>query len=253
MLGLALVAAAAVVPPPAGARFDYQIGGAYPPAPSVEIVDRDRAEPPAPGRYGVCYVNAFQVQPGERGWWRRRHPRLLLRDRRERLVVDRAWREPLLDVGTATKRRALGEIVGRWTDGCARAGYRAVEPDNLDAWTRSRGQLSRRDAIAFARRLVVRAHARGLAVAQKNAPELAASGRAIGFDFAIAEECQRYRECDPYTAAYGPHVVEIEYPDAGGPAGLRAACAARGDRVSVLYRDREVRPPGRPGRVARWC
>ncbi len=32
-----------------------------------------------------------------------------------------------------------------------------------------------------------------------------------------------------------------------------AACRARGRQVSVLLRDRDVVPAGRPGYVSRWC
>ena len=94
-------------------------------------------------------------------------------------------------------------------------GYKAVELDNLDSWTRSGGSLSSASNMAFARLLIARAHASRLAVAQKNTAELATQGRRLGFDFAVAEECQVYGECDSYTAAYGRHVIEIEYTDDG--------------------------------------
>jgi hypothetical protein len=250
---LLAIAALAVSAPPADGVFDYQIGGAYPPAPQVRIIDRDRSAAPAQGTYNVCYVNAFQAQPGAEGApWRRRHRRLLLR-RGGRYVVDRDWGETLLDTSTAGKRRALAAIVGRWIDGCARKGFQAVEPDNLDSWTRSQGLLTRADNLALARRLIARAHARGLAIAQKNTPELGNGGRAIGFDFAIAEECQAYDECDRYTDAYGAQVYEVEYPDSGGRANFDAACAARGTTISISYRDRDVVPRGRDGYVADFC
>ena len=253
MIG-ALLAVAAVALPPVGAGFDYQLGGDYPLPAGVSVVSRDWHDGhAAPGAYNVCYINAFQAQPGSEGAsWRRRHPRLLLR-RHGRYVVDRDWGETLFDTSTAGKRRALAAIIGRWIDGCARKGFQAVEPDNLDSWTRSRGLLTRADNLAFARRLIARAHARGLAIAQKNTPELGARGRAIGFDFAIAEECQAYHECGRYTRAYGNRVYEIEYADNGGRAAFDAACAARGDRISVTYRDRNVVPRGDRGFVADFC
>ena len=81
---------------------------------------------------------------------------------------------------------------------CAEKGFDAVEYDNLDSWTRFDGTPRARDvpfgraaAIAYAESLADRAHALGLAVAQKNTPQLTrrqARGR-IGFDFAIAEQC----------------------------------------------------------------
>jgi hypothetical protein len=53
---------------PAGARVDYQLGGAYAPGPGVAGVVRDRTDDPAPGLWSACYVNAFQTQPGAGGW-----------------------------------------------------------------------------------------------------------------------------------------------------------------------------------------
>lgn len=239
-------------PPPAHGVFSYQIGGAYRPAAGVTIVDRDRSDPPAAHRYSICYVNAYQAQTAEVGWWRGRHPDLLLRDGAGRPVVDTGWREPLLDISTAAKRRALARVVGGWIDGCAAHGYRAVEPDNLDSYTRSHGLLSAADALAYARLLVRRAHADGLALAQKNAAELSARGRRAGFDFAIAEECQVYEECGSYTRIYGDRVIEIEYTDQPRAA-FTTACARRGGRISVVLRDRDVTPPDDPHHVERWC
>ena len=244
---------AAVVLPPADAAFDYQLGGPYPPDPQVGIVDRDRSERPVPGRYNVCYVNAFQTQPGETAWWRRHHPGLLLRTRSGRLVVDRAWGEVLLDTSTGRKRAAIARIVGRWIDGCRARGFQAVEPDNLDSWSRSGGRLTLAENAALARRLVRRAHAAGLAIAQKNDTAMLPRARRTGFDFAVVEECQVYAECSAYERVYGTRVYEIEYADAGGRAGFDRACAARGSRISITYRDRDLVPRGRPGYVAAYC
>jgi len=240
---------AGVQAPPGNAGFDLQLGGAYAPPAGTGVVERDRTAAPPLGAYGVCYVNAFQTQEGEIGWWRRRHPELLLRIR-GREVRDRDWPETLLDITTPAKRREIARIVGRWTDGCARRGYRAVELDNLDSWTRSRGRITRADTRATARLFVGRAHGAGLAVAQKNAAELITGRRRpLGFDFAVVEECQEFRECERYTGAYGDRVMEVEY-DATA---FRAACAARGARISVLLRDRDLVAAGRPGYVHRAC
>jgi hypothetical protein len=73
-----------------------------------------------------------------------------------------------------------------------------------------------------------------------------------GFDFAIAEECQVYSECASYTRAYGRHVIEVEYTD-NGRWYYRRACAARGNRISVILRDRDVLPRGHTGYVYRAC
>lgn len=231
---------------------DYQLGGAYPPPPSVGTVTNDRSDP-ASGTYSICYINAFQTQPGEARWWLTRHANLVLRVH-GRPVADRNWSgEYLLDVSSPARRRAVSAIVGGWIDGCARAGYDAIEPDNLDSWTRSRKEISQTDAVAYARLLVDHAHDRGLAVAQKNAAALLPRRAAVGWDFAVVEECQVYQECARFERVYGPAMIEIEYSDAGGRANFSRACRARGDRIAVVYRDRDLVPVGRPGYVFDTC
>jgi hypothetical protein len=241
--------AARVVPPPVNARFDYQIGAPYPPAPGVRVVSRDRSSAPAATLYNVCYVNAFQVQPEELGWWKDTHPDLLLREAGGGLVVDDDWNEALLDVSTPAKRAALASIVGGWIDGCARHGFQAVEPDNLDSFERSAGRLTPSDNAAFAGLLARRAHAEGLAIGQKNTTELLARRASIGFDFAVTEECGRYGECGQYASAYANRVLDIEYRVKD----FTAACRREGATLTVVLRDRDVSPPGSPRYLFRAC
>jgi len=240
--------------PPANSVFDYQIGGVYPPAAGVDIVDRDRTAAPAPGRYTICYVNAFQTQPADNPWWQAQHGSLLLTGSDGRYVEDPDWPgERLLDVSTPDRRAELAAVIGGWIADCAARGFQAVEPDNLDSFTRSGGRLSQADAVAFARLLVESAHSHGLAIGQKNSVELAGSGhRDIGFDFAVAEECAVYDECDGYLAGYGDQVYEIEYTDNGTRA-YRQACADHGDRISITLRDRDVVPAGDTGYHDEHC
>jgi hypothetical protein len=244
---------AAVRLPPAHAVFDYQIGGAYPPAAAAAIVDRDHHESPVAGRYNICYVNGFQTQPEENSWWVANHPNLLLRDGGG-YVEDPDWPgERVLDVTTPAKRAAIAGVLDGWFAECARKGFQAAEPDNLDSWTRSHHLVSQADGVAMARLLVAGAHARGLAVAQKNTPELGSAGRAaIGFDFAIAEECSVYAECAKYMAVYGPLVYEIEYTDNGVEA-FQKACSDHGGKISILLRDRDVTPVGNPAYHNQAC
>ena len=240
--------------PPAGAEADYQLSQPYTPAPGVRIVARDRTAAPAPGLYTICYVNAFQTQAEANGWWRRAHPDLLLR-RGGTEVTDPDWGEILLDISAPAKRSALLGIVGGWIDGCAEAGFDAVEADNLDTWTRSGGLLTRSHALTFAGALAARAHANGLAIAQKNAAELGAAGRTAGFDFAVAESCQEYTgadgrpECQGYADVYGGHVIVIEYDRTH----FRRACAGFGRRLSVVLRDIDLTAPGSPGHLYDSC
>ncbi|WP_036726412.1 endo alpha-1,4 polygalactosaminidase [Patulibacter minatonensis] len=235
--------------PPGNVGFDLQLGGSYAVPADAGVVERDRTSVAPAGAYGVCYVNGFQTQDSEISWWRRRHPELLLKVK-GREVRDPNWPETVLDVSTAARRKALASIVGGWIDGCARKGFRGVEFDNLDSWTRSRGRLTRSDSEAMGRLLVARAHRAGLAAGQKNAAELIRGAkRPLGFDFAVVEECQQYAECGRYTRAYGDRVFEVEYDRAR----FKAACAARGATLSVLLRDRDLVREGEPGYVRESC
>lgn len=220
-------------PPPPRAGLDYQIGGAYDPPPGVEVVVRDRGDAPAPGAYSVCYVNAFQVQPGAEDEW---DPDLLLRDADGEVVYDENWGEAVLDLRTAGKRERIAAKVGRWIDGCADRGYQAVEPDNLDTYTRFPRLLDAAHARSYAALLTERAHDRGLAVAQKNTAELAPDRARTGMDFAVAEECGEYDECAAYAAAFDDRVLVVEYT----PGGLAAACDEWSDHLSIVRRDRAV-------------
>ena len=247
--------------PPPNAGFDYQIGGDYPLPAGVSVVSRDwfRGRPAGPGAYSICYVNAFQTQANERGIdrpdERANWPHgLVLR----RLGDDPHWGgEYLIDISSAKKRRRAARWVTQMIRGCAGAGYDAVEFDNLDSWTRFNGTplaarvpFGKRQALAYARLLAGRSHALDLAVGQKNAAGItSAESDRVGFDFAIAEECGRYRECGRYQRVYGNEVVAIEYRRRD----FRSSCRAVGDRIAVVLRDRRVSTPANRGYVFDAC
>jgi len=243
LVGL-LAAAVMAVPTglPTGTDVDYQLGGAGEPAPNVGIVVRDRTDPPAAGRYNVCYVNGFQTQPNEAAFWRK-HRGLVLRDADGRPVVDEAWGEFLLDIRTAPKRKTLARVMDRWVRGCAVHGYAAVEYDNLDSYTRSEGLLTRREAVSYAALLVDAAHEHGLIAGQKNLAGF--DGTTIGYDFAVAEECGHYGECQRYVDDYGDQVLMIEYRTQD----FFDTCTAFGGTHAVELRDRDLTPGGVHG----WC
>ena len=252
--GVNAAAAEAPAPPPANAGFDYQIGGDYPLPDGTGVVSRDwfigeDAEQPV---YSICYVNAFQTQsdesgvdrPDERSNWAQS---LVLSE----LGDDPNWGgEYLVDISGAKKRRRAARWVEQMIEACERQGFEAVEYDNLDSWTRFDGTpladevpFEKGQALAYARQLARRAHALGLAVGQKNTADITpAQSRRVGFDFAIAEECARYDECDRYRRIYGDGVIEIEYRHKD----FRKACRTDGDEISVVLRDRQVSRPGSP-------
>ena len=238
---LVTMIALAVAPLPTGTDVDYQLGGDRAVPDHVGIVVRDRESSPIEGKYNVCYVNGFQTQPNEKKLWKQ-HWNLVLK-RHGKAVVDSAWGEWLLDVRTPAKRARIATIVGGWVDGCADAGYDAVEFDNLDSFTRSHRLIKRKQTIAYAELLVDTAHDAGLAAGQKNLAGF--DGTSIGYDFAVAEECGRYRECSSYTKFFGDQVLSIEYRQQD----FDWTCDHDGDDLAVVLRDRDLTPDG----VHQWC
>jgi hypothetical protein len=234
--------------PPPHAAFDYQLGGAYPPPAGVTVVSRDRNATPASGLYNICYVNGFQIQPEEASMWQAQHADLILRDSAGDPVIDAQWNEMLIDVSTPSKRTAVTAIVNGWVDGCKQAGFDAVEIDNLDSYSRSQGLLTADDAVAAMRAFADHAHADHLVIAQKNSAELVVRRAELGTDFAVAEECNHYNECDTYTAGYGNSVLVIEYAQAD----LDAGCA-NFPQLSIVLRDRNLVTPDQPGYVFGRC
>jgi hypothetical protein len=234
--------AATVTLPPTGTDWDYQLGGNRPVPGHVGVVERDRTAKPRAGAYNVCYVNGFQTQVEQKRFWRRHHWSLVLKDH-GRAVVDSVWGEWVLDLRTRAKRHALAKIIGRWTNGCAKAGFDAVEYDNLDSFSRSHHLLTRSDNKAFAALLVARGHAAGLAVAQKNWAEW--DGTSAGFDFAVAEQCAQFSECSSYVDHYGSHVLAVEYHAKA----FRRACTNWSDTIAVVRRDVNLTRKG----TRSWC
>ena len=154
----------------------------------------------------------------------------------------------LLDTRLAEKRTAIASIVGGWILGCAQNSYNAVEIDNLDSYSRSQGLLLEDQAVMTMKMLSDHAHATGLAIAQKNSSELVARKSELGTDFAVSEECNRYNECDTYTAGYGDHVIVIEYRQQDFSAGCTAF-----PNLSIVLRDLNLVTPTGSGYVYDGC
>jgi len=98
-------------------------------------------------------------------------------------------------------------------DLCARKGFDAVEPDNMNGFTNDTGfPLTAHDQLRFNRWVAHEVHKRGMSVALKNDPEQA--GKLVNrFDFAVVEQCFQFHECgrfSPFVEA-GKAVFEAEY------------------------------------------
>ncbi|PPG31734.1 endo alpha-1,4 polygalactosaminidase [Pseudoclavibacter sp. RFBB5] len=249
-----------VVLPPASGTFNYQLGESYEVEGSLDVVARDSTALPEPGAYNICYVNGFQTQPRESEEWLGERGDLLLRDAVGEPAIDPDWPdEYILDPSTAGQRDGILTVIEPIISRCADVGFDAVEIDNLDTFTRFDG-IDETGAIDLARAYVDAAHASGLAIGQKNSAELADRGRdELGFDFAVTEECSADGECGTYSAAYGEHVLQIEYLDnlpAAGAAGVISTDAVCGDpdrAPLTIIRDRDLVGVGAEGHFYRQC
>ncbi len=221
-----------------GVTWAWFLQGGRIPDVDVDIVDVDLFDTPASeirrmedaGIKTVCYFSA-----GTHEDWR--PDASWFPDE----VLGRAWDvwgERFVDI---RRLDLLGPILRARLDLCVAKGFWGVEPDNIDTFGEDTGfPLTARDAVAFARWIAEEAHARGLKVAQKNAPDLAE--QLVGwFDFAITEECLADGWCAdmaPYRAD-GKPILDAEYADRGS---LDAAICVQAEElgVSVLLADREL-------------
>ncbi|HEY9312401.1 endo alpha-1,4 polygalactosaminidase [Williamsia sp.] len=238
--------------PPTSGRFDYQLGGAYPPPSGVSVVARDVTDEPAAGLYSICYVNGFQTQPGEEERWLGTNEDLLLH-REGELVVDPDWPdEYVLDPTDPQRRERIASIIGESIDSCAELGYDAIEIDNLDSWSRF-PELDQASSIALAETYVTRAHDSGLAIGQKNSAETVVAARTeLHFDFAVVEECWVFDECDAYVDEYGPYVYDVEYTDSLDVP-FTDVCSSSGHVPLTVLRDRDLVTNEHPDYVYEHC
>ena len=109
----------------------------------------------------------------------------------------------------------LAPIMRARFDLCAQKGFDGLEPDNMDLYAEDTGfALTYQDQLAYALWLAEEAHARGLAIGVKNAPEQV-QDLVDHFDFVISEDAFFYDWADqlqPFIAA-GKPVFAAEYTD----------------------------------------
>ncbi|MGH1402656.1 MAG: endo alpha-1,4 polygalactosaminidase [Alphaproteobacteria bacterium] len=92
--------------------------------------------------------------------------------------------------------KTLAPIIGKRLDICAGKGFDGVEPDNMDSFWEDTGfDLTRQDQLSYNLWLAEQAHARGLSIGQKNAPDLAGD-LAPYFDWAMTEDCFADEWCE---------------------------------------------------------
>ncbi len=156
----------------------------------------------ARGVYVICYVDAGTWES-----WRpdaTRYPRALL-------GRPNGWPgERWLDI---RRLSTLLPILDARVRACARAGFNAVEFDNVDGYQNSTGfALSARDQLRFNESLAVMAHRFGLAAGLKNDVDQV-SVLDVLFDFGVDEQCVAYHQCGPLRGFLerGRPVYDVEY------------------------------------------
>ncbi len=232
------LAAATAIPNP-GASWDWQLSAPLDLSVKADILDIDPDSAPLSriarlkrrGVYLVCYVSI--------GTWEN-------------------WRKDK----NAFPSVVLGKAYGEWPDErfldirrldillpvmrarfarCKNLGFAAVEADNMDAYDNDSGfPLTARDTLRYVRALARMAHEMGLAMAQKNVPDL--SGQLVHvLDFAITESCIQDGWCAkmaPWRKAGRP-ILDAEYVER--PLNLKRACrdAARFG-LSLIVKTRDL-------------
>jgi hypothetical protein len=181
------------------------------------------------GRRVICYISV-----GSREDWR---PDA---DRFPEQVLGRdydGWPgEKWLDI---RRIDLLAPIMRARLDLCKAKGFDAVEPDNIQIHDNDTGfPITYSDQLAYARWLADEAHARGLAIGIKNAPDMVADSLDF-FDFAITEDCFDQGWCSqmlPFIQA-GKPVFAAEYTDTG--VDFHAACVwGRQHAFSFIQKNR---------------
>lgn len=135
----------------------------------------------------------------------------------------------------------LAPIMRARLDLCAAKGFDGIEPDNIEIHTNRTGfPITYADQLAYARWLADEAHARGLAIGLKNAPDMVADSFDF-FDFAITEDAFYYgwiEQMLPFIEA-GKAVFAAEYTDMD--VDFAAACAwGRAYNVSFILKNRTL-------------
>jgi hypothetical protein len=195
--------------PPAHLTWYWQLQGRvrieHVAASDIDGFDNGNAEVArlhALGQHVICYVDV--------GSWERWRPDA---GRFPRAVLGKSngWPgEKWLDV---RRLAVLAPILRARFAMCARKGFDAVEPDNMDGFENPTGfAITPQQQLTYDRWVARSVHKLGMAVFEKNDPEQAAKLEP-SFDGVLDEQCNQYHECGsfrPYLRA-GKPVLNAEY------------------------------------------
>ena len=224
------------------AQWQYQLQGVVDRSNPARVFDIDGADTPRAtvqalrrsGRYVVCYFSAGTYEPFRPD--SARFP-ASIRGRPVEGFAEERW----LDIRRIER---VAPVLRERMRSCARKGFDAVEPDNVDAYDNATGFAIRRDdSLRFARWLARTAHGLGLAVGLKNSSGLV-SALVPRFDFAVVEQCMEFGECERYRpfVRRGKPVYAVEYE--GTPATVCPRAARLG--FNAILKDVDLRAASRP-------
>lgn len=187
------------------------------------------------GRRVICYIDA--------GTWENWRPDAGAFPRRL-LGRGNGWPgERWLDI---RRLSVLEPIMRARFQMCARKGFDALEPDNIDGFENRTGfPLTAREQLVYDEWIASEAHRLGLAVFEKNDPEQARSLEPY-FDGVLDEQCNEYHECSsfqPYLSA-GKPVLDAEYRSSLYPGfcGADARAGIMGALYNVALDGRVYKP-----------
>jgi hypothetical protein len=238
--------------PTPGLRWQYQLQGAVNTAicakpvkggacvrPDVWVIDLYRDDGTTPNSaavkqiharrgHAVCYVDA--------GTWESWRPDAARYPAKLRGKSNGWPGERWLDIRALA---VLQPIITARVDKCVKAGFDAVDFDNVEGYANDTGfPLTGAQQLTFNRMLAKVVHARGLAVGLKNDLGQAAKLR-TDFNFAVNEQCFAYHECSVYDSwpKTGRPVVEIEYAN-----NTAAMCAAAAGKRDAMHKALALKP-----------
>lgn len=157
----------------------------------------------------VCYFSAGTAED-----WRSDYRQFTASDKSKQL--DDWEGEYILDTRSANVRTIMANRIKTMKD----TGCDGIEPDNVDGYSYGSGfPLTRQTALDYLDFLQKTAHDNGMTVALKNSGDLVTSTLPSGkkvteaFDWALIEECYKYKECDAYRpfVQAGKAAVIVEY------------------------------------------
>jgi len=197
--------------PPVGVTWQWQLSGPLDLSVNAQVYDVDLFDTSAAqvgqlqsqGSKVICYLSAGSYEAYRPD--SNKYPAAVLGNTLEGWPDERWLDIRQLDV--------LLPIIAARMDLCAKKGFDAVEPDNVDGYQNDSGfSLTAKDQETFNRALAQLAHDRGLAVGLKNDLDQVALLQPV-FDFAVNEQCAEYNECSvlsPFIKADKP-VFHVEY------------------------------------------